>query len=232
MTEKKAIGARAKAHTRYYLADGTHVPGVTTVLGIINKPQLVKWANSLGLEGIDSTKYVDETAAIGTLAHEMIQEELGGPAWDRRRYNAGQVDLAENALISYFEWRRRTGVDMETLFIEKPLVSEAMRCGGTIDWYGHIDGKPWLVDIKTCKRLYEEHVYQVAAYAEMLREVGLEVSGVRLLRVGRTEDEGFDDHVIDTPELAAGLEVFRAARALFEADKAYKKAERSRKHEA
>lgn len=72
------IAARAKPHTIYRTADGKRVPGVTTVLGIMNKPALVKWANTLGLQGIDSSAYVDETARVGTLAHEMIQEYLGG----------------------------------------------------------------------------------------------------------------------------------------------------------
>ena len=36
-----------KTHTRYYLQDGTLVPGSTTVTGLLNKPALVKWANNL-----------------------------------------------------------------------------------------------------------------------------------------------------------------------------------------
>ena len=88
MQVEKKIAKRAKAHTIYKLANGKRVPGVTTVLGVINKPALVKWANNLGLQGIDSTTYVDETAKVGTLAHEMIQEYLGGPAWNRDAYNA------------------------------------------------------------------------------------------------------------------------------------------------
>ena len=54
----------SKAHTRYYLQDGTLVPGATTVTGLLNKPALVKWANNLGLQGIDSSKYVDKAARV------------------------------------------------------------------------------------------------------------------------------------------------------------------------
>lgn len=215
MQVEKKIAKRAKAHTIYKLANGKRVPGVTTVLGVINKPALVKWANGLGLQGIDSTTYVDETAKIGTLAHEMIQEYLGGPAWDRNAYSAEQIDLAENAVLSFFEWERQTGHKMQTLHIELPLVSEACLYGGTIDWYGEIDGKRWLVDIKTSKGLYPEHTFQVSAYWQMLIENGYPVDGVRLLRVGRTEDEGFDDHVIDTPALSDAWKVFEAALNLY-----------------
>ena len=135
------IKKRSKAHQRYRLTDGTIVPGVTTILGVLNKPALVKWANNLGLQGIDSSAYVDETAKIGTLAHEMVQEYLGGPEWDRSTYNAGQIDLAENAVLSFFEWERRNVSSFETVFIEKQFVSETNRYGGTVDWYGELTGK-------------------------------------------------------------------------------------------
>ena len=128
MEEK--IAKKAKAHRRYQAADGAVVPGVTTVLGVINKPQLVKWANNLGLAGIDSAAYVDETAKVGTLAHEMIQEYLGGPKWNREAFDKDQIDLAENAVLSFFEWERQTGNRMKTAEIELPLVSEKMRVGG------------------------------------------------------------------------------------------------------
>lgn len=62
-----------KAHQRYYLEDGTLAVGVTTVVGILSKPALVKWANKLGLEGTDVTKYVDKTAEIGICAHYLVQ---------------------------------------------------------------------------------------------------------------------------------------------------------------
>ena len=59
MVIEKTIAKRAKAHTAYKTAGGQRVPGVTTVLGVINKPALVPWANQLGLQGINSSTYVD-----------------------------------------------------------------------------------------------------------------------------------------------------------------------------
>ena len=220
---EEKIAARAKPHTIYRTEDGQKVPGVTTILGILNKPALIKWANNLGLQGIDSSAYVDETAKVGTLAHQMIQEYLGGPEWDRSAYDAEQVDLAENAVLSFHEWERQTGHRMETEDIELPLVSELNRYGGTIDWYGIIEGQYWLVDIKTSKSLWPEHVFQVAAYNMLLFENGYPVDGVRLLRVGRTPDEGFDDHIIGGNQLHAAYHVFRCALTLYRAKADYEK---------
>ena len=211
------IKKRSKAHQRYRLADGTIVPGVTTILGVLNKPALVKWANNLGLQGIDSSAYVDETAKIGTLAHEMVQEYLGGPEWDRSTYNAGQIDLAENAVLSFFEWERRNVSSFKTTFIEEQFVSETNRYGGTVDFYGEINGQLWLIDFKTCKTLYPEHTYQTAAYWALLLEHGYRVDGVRILRIGRSDDEGFDDKIIGREEIEDAYRVFESALNLYRA---------------
>jgi len=217
------IKKRSKAHQRYRLADGTIVPGVTTILGVLNKPALVKWANNLGLQGIDSSAYVDETAKIGTLAHEMVQEYLGGPEWDRSAYNPGQIDLAENAVLSFFEWERRNVSSFETVFIEKQFVSETNRYGGTVDWYGELDEQMWLVDFKTCKALFPEHTYQTAAYWALLLEHGYRVDGVRILRIGRSEDEGFDDKIIGREEIEDAYRVFESALNLYRAKSSFER---------
>lgn len=221
-TEPK-VAQRSRAHQRYRLTDGTIVPGVTTVLGIINKPALVKWANNLGLQGIDSSKYVDETARIGTLAHEMVQEHLGGPKWDRYAYTPEQIDLAENAVLSFFEWERQNVTSFKTVFIEEQFVSEKSRFGGTIDFYGELNGQMWLVDFKTCKALYPEHTYQTAAYRALLLERGYRVDGVRILRIGRSEDEGFDDHIIGREEIEDAYRVFDCALKLYQAKSSFER---------
>ena len=60
---------KTEAHQRYGEED---LPGVTAVIAILNKPSLPKWANNLGLKGIDSNRYVSERSEIGTLSHEAI----------------------------------------------------------------------------------------------------------------------------------------------------------------
>lgn len=219
MKLETAPARRAKVHTVYRLKDGTKVPGVTTVLGIINKPALIKWSNNLGLQGIDSSTYVDATARIGTLAHEMIQAYLGGPEWNRSAYTPEEIDTAENAVLSFYEWEKQTGYNMKTFAIEMPVVSEKYRYGGTVDWLGGIDasGDYWLVDFKTSKALYPEHEWQTSAYYKALVELGYKIKGVRLLRIGRSSDEGFDDHVLSKRQLELGWKVFLSALKLYQA---------------
>ena len=192
---KDKIKGISKAHTVYKLADGkTRVPGTTTITGLLNKPYLVKWANNLGLEGIDSSKYTDEAAAVGTLAHAMVQAHLQKDELDMNQFSKVQIDLAENALISFFEWKSRH--EILPIACEMPMVSEALRYGGTIDCYCMLDGKPTLLDFKTGKAIYEEYFVQLAAYKNLLEEQGHPVEQCRILRIGRDETEGFEERTV------------------------------------
>ena len=212
---------RAKAHIQYKLKDGTRVPGVTTVLGILNKPALVKWANNLGLQGIDSSKYVDDKAAIGTLAHQMIADHLRKVDTDASDYSAKQIDQAENSVLSYLEWEK--GHDVKPVLIEEPLVSEIYKYGGTIDCLAKIDGKPTLLDFKTGKAIYPEMFYQLAAYSELLLEDGHILDASMILRIGRDATEGFE--VVKRDSLIKELEMFDHCLAIYNLQKEIKKNE-------
>ena len=202
---KDGLKKVSKAHIRYKTGDGKVVPGATTITGLLNKPYLIKWANNLGLEGIDSSTYTDEAAKVGTLAHALIQADLQGEQLDMRQFSPAQVDLAENAVLSFFEWKKRHSI--EPIYCEVPFVSEIMKYGGTVDCYCKLDGKPTLLDFKTGKAIYEEYFVQLAAYAELLREAGHPVEECRILRVGRDDTEGFEERsVADTSKW---FEVFR-----------------------
>ena len=195
---KDKIKGISKAHTVYKLADGTRVPGATTITGLLNKPHLVRWANKLGLEGIDSSKYTDETAAVGTLAHALVQAHLQGETLDTTMFSPTQVDLAENAVLSYLEWEKRHKI--EPLICEVPMVSEKLRYGGTVDCYCRLDGVPTLIDFKTGKAIYDEYFVQVAGYKNLLMEHGCPVERVQILRIGRDETEGFEERAITSTD--------------------------------
>ncbi len=198
----------AKAHTVYRLKDGTVVPGATTVLSVLAKPALVPWANKLGLEGVDVRKYVDALAAIGTLAHGLIEEDLGAPTVDRSAYSPQQIDRAENCLLKWYEWRKSHRIEAVT--VEKVLVSERHRYGGTIDAVGAVDDTITILDFKTGKAIYDDHLHQVAAYWRLAEENGLKIDAVRILQVGRSEDEGFSEKVVPVSKLRPHWKIFKA----------------------
>lgn len=188
------IAYKTKAHTIYKKQSGAVVPGVTTVLGILNKPALVPWANKLGLQGIDSSKYVDKMASIGTLAHQMVHDYFKKVETDTSEYSPDDVSKAENCMISFYNWVGENVV--EPMILEEPLVSEIYGFGGTIDCYCRLNGTLTLLDFKTSKAIWPEMFHQVAAYKQLLLANGYETLQVRILRIGRDETEGFEDRSV------------------------------------
>lgn len=213
------VTKRSRAHITYKLQDGTAVPGVTTVLGVLNKPALVKWANNLGLQGIDSSRYVDEKAAIGTLAHQMIADYLRGEETDTSEYSKIQIDQAENAVLAFFEWEKNRSI--KPILVEEPMVSERFRFGGTIDCLAKLNGNLCLVDFKTSSGIFPEMMIQVAAYRALLAEHGHKVDQNIILRIGRTPDEGFEERLIN--HLDMRWEIFKHCLAIYELQREVKK---------
>ncbi len=98
--------SKTKAHIRYKTADNKIVPGVTTILGLMAKPALIPWANKMGLQGIDVSKYVDDKADIGTLGHALVTDKLIKVTTDTSDYSENQISLAENCSLSFWAWER------------------------------------------------------------------------------------------------------------------------------
>jgi len=217
MTTKTDAPKKSKAHTIYKTQDGIRVPGVTTILGILNKPALVKWANNLGLQGIDSTKYRDEMADIGTLAHQMIVDYFNKVETDTTEYSENQIGLAENCLLSFWEWEK--GHKIEVIMAERQLVSE-MGFGGTIDCFCNLDGQPTLLDFKTGKAIYPEMFCQLAAYKQLLTEDNHPVDITRILRIGRDENEGFEEQSVGN--IDKQFELFKHCLAIYNLQKEIK----------
>lgn len=209
---------RYAAHPKQVLADGTKAVSVTTALGILAKPALIPWANRLGLQGIDSSKYVDSKARIGTLAHALILADLRGIEPDPREFTAVEMDQAENAVLKWFCWRKLHVI--EPILVETGMVSETFRYGGIIDCFGLVDGVPTLLDFKTGKAIYDEHAYQLSAYRQMLIELGHEVQVSRILQIGREESEAFSER--SWTNLDREFEIFRHALAIYNLKKILK----------
>ena len=190
---------KSKAHIRYRNSNGKVIKGVSTVIdSVLAKPALVKWANNLGLQGIDSTKFRDEMANIGTLAHHLVMSQLTGTGKESidvfmSDYSPNMWESAGNALKSFNNWMAQH--EVELILAETPLISERYQYGGTIDLYATVDGVSTLVDFKTGSGIYKEARYQVAAYKNLLEENGYEVRQTRILKIGRTADEDFQDIV-------------------------------------
>lgn len=206
----KRVHKKHKAHTIYKNRAGKRVPGVTTITGAQlgwNGRVLLNWANRMGLQGIDTTKYVDDKAAIGTLAHLYITDWMQDIVTDDGDYSANQIKEAGESVDNFFQWERDNKI--EPILVEGELVSELYQYGGKLDIYGKLHGKYGLIDLKTGSGVYPEMVVQVGgAYANLLREHGYAVDFVRILNIPRSKTEGFVDKLIPPEVCRNALKVF------------------------
>lgn len=195
MTEQTKSIRRSK--NTYKTSSGELVPGVTTILALRAKPALVNWAFKIARENPTLSSinaYVDDLATIGSCAHHILDSHFKNVDPDLGDYTPNDVQVAKNSVRKYWEWAN--GKEIEVLEADTEMVSDAWRFGGKLDLYAKIDGRFTVLDLKTGKAIYDEHVMQCAAYAELLREQGKQVDEVRILQIGRSEAEGFTERVV------------------------------------
>jgi len=213
---------KTRAHQSYKLADGTRVPGVTTVLGVVNKPALLSWAWEQGKAGLDFRKSRDAAADVGTLAHWMIECHLKGQEPDLSEFSPKDVEKAENAVIKFLSWW--DGAEFRVIGTELKLVSEINRFGGTLDIVAEDkDGNVAIIDLKTSKAIYTEHWRQVAAYADVFGQHNWrKVTRFIICRIGKSEADA-DFEVQERGCLDFELATFMACLALYQAIQAEKR---------
>lgn len=216
--------ARPKAG--YTTVDGVPVPGVTTIVGLLDKPALVGWAGKTmhaaaleyGRECWSAGRTQQQAPALprwtqilygkrdkaaedGTAAHALLERHLNGEDVQRDGASDGAWQAYENAL----HWLDASGLEVEAF--EQPMVSEVYSFGGTPDAIAKSNGKTYLADWKT-GGVYESHAIQMAAYAVLLKEChGIEVEGVHLVRFSRDFGD-FTHHFWDRSILTIGWRVF------------------------
>lgn len=172
----------SEASHRYWL-DGKPVPGVTTVLKVLDKPALPKWAatevatyvaeNPAAVEALRSLGTGSMIAALketpwdkskraaqrGTTFHEFAERILAGEEVD---VPDEQVGLVEASLSFMDDWH------IEPLQTEVAVGDRANWYAGTADliakWRHGNESGVGIFDWKTGKRIYPEACYQMNAY--------------------------------------------------------------------
>ena len=207
--------AKTEAHQLYRLADGTLVPGATSITSLIydygKAKGLMGYAYNCGRDHLDMEAVTKEAQAIGHLVHQLIYDyykpfmhpELTFVPTDTSDYSKNQIDAAENSYLSFLAWAKRHKV--EPVLIEEELKSERYRFGGTLDLLAIIDGRLTLVDFKSGKDVYLENWCQLAAYNILITENYPEVGPIELfmlVRIGKGEDEDFSE-----PWIGPGLKL-------------------------
>ena len=233
--KKADFGDKVNAHQRYYVEDPDDpntrvmVAGSTTIIGVLGlgKDRLIGWANRLGLEGIDATKYKDEAAASGTCLHYLVECYMTGedPTPKLKDFTANQIERAKIGLAAFKKWREANYPRMRMIEAEVRLVSRQHMYGGTLDLYCEFDGPgtEGLLDYKTSTGIYLEHKIQVTSYVRLAQENGRRMTRAILLQLPQVEDGEAIAHQLNVRHMGLYWQMFELCLAIRKLDKAIRK---------
>lgn len=156
-------------HKDYLTTDGKKLPSVTTILKVMNKPELVEWANMMGYKRQSVRKILDESAIIGTLVHYMIEQKCKKkPVPLYLNKLAPEPDVVLHCFKLFKNWYKDYG---KPKFLYNELRLQNNEIGGCIDSICKIGDDYILLDFKTSKKIYPSMFLQIAGYYILLKDV-------------------------------------------------------------
>lgn len=160
-------------HRKYFNKDGKEVPSCTTIIKMLNKPELVKWANYMGFKKIDTTSYLEGRAAIGTNCHSLFELYFTGGILCANGHTEFLNKEEYRMVIYKFRmielYFQKLGIEV----LNMELAMEGDTYGGTLDMIVYNRSKDCLMifDLKTSKEAYQSHWVQLMGYVQLVEEV-------------------------------------------------------------
>lgn len=124
-------------------------PSVTTLIGLLDKPALLSWANKQGLAGIDISQKRKEWLNDGISIHSQIENFVknGEPFYNSDHEKSFKNFISDKKILGY-------EFDIETDWF-------VGRCDMKLEW----NKKVYLIDFKNkSKGVYFENKLQLVAY--------------------------------------------------------------------
>ena len=197
------------SHSQYYNNEGKEVPSVTTIIALLNKPTLSKWANAMGFKGRNIQDILNNASEIGTMMHECLEKYFLGEKFNLpEEYQKHKPTLLKR-LDGFFTWKEKQD-SLTHIMLEEKLASDDF--GGTMDFYGELNGEKVILDFKTSGGVYASMFLQLGAYTIMMEERGHQVEAVGILHV---TEKGTKLHYKKREELDKYIFAFKALVILF-----------------
>lgn len=223
---------------KYYF-DGKPMTGVTTILGVLNKPALVSWAARMAVEYIKTEVGITkDSSPINDYVVPFHVLEEAQTAYAKKRDDAAekgtdvhsQVELwvlkciqdcggdpvapsPSEAIQKFVNWAQLNQVKF--LATEQKLFSKSLWIAGTADLVFEKEGKIYVGDVKTYAKIWDRTpFFQCAGYAMMWKEMelGSQVDGYCVLRIskdGTFEDLWSFDQEGDTEAFLSCAKIYR-----------------------
>ena len=195
-------------HSTYINKKEVEVPSVTTIIKLLNKPFIAKWANSLGWKRQSYEKVLEESANKGTFVHEVLHEYM---------FKEGKkFDLSNPEVMNFLYENLNAFKEFEKYYNVKPIWGEKSfsldKFGGTVDLYCELDNKYTILDFKTSKRFYSSHFIQLGAYIQLLEANDYKVEQVAILRI---REGDYDIKIINREDMNEYIELFNRLVEVF-----------------
>jgi hypothetical protein len=210
-------------NSRYYRRNGKYYPSITHVLSCFPKgKKYEEWLKNMGR----SADYIVKKAAEdGTKVHEMVEQYLNGNPLnflDKNNNPKYEPEIWKMFLKFVEFWETYNPKLIET---EVHLFSDELEVAGTCDLICEIEGKTWLIDLKTSNMMHETYPIQTSVYGQCYKECyGKEVDNFGILWLKSTKRKPAKDKmqgkgwemVLPTRTQEENLDIFRTVRRLFD----------------
>ena len=227
-------------HKYFADAEGTKpYTGITTILNVIAKPNLIQWASN------ENGKYIQANAKMVDGAYIVTPEllEEARLAHARKKEKAGTHGTDAHALVEEYVNLMLRGADIgvneprfapiqkfidwatinvdQFLFSERRLSNKELFIAGTADFAYVKDGKRYMADFKTSSGVYDiSYWLQCAAYRFIAESEGdAKYDGCTIVRLGK--DGSFE--VMHRYDYETDLSAFMACLTLYRAQSTFKK---------
>ncbi len=125
-------------------------PTVTELIGMLDKPALMKWANKIGLEGVSLDEYRAKSQKRGTSYHKQIEDFI--------MYHKAFEDTGFQARFEQF-------ISDKTIIASEKSFTHALFCGRMDFKFCGPDKVVYIADFKSNQRsVYLENKLQLVAY--------------------------------------------------------------------
>jgi hypothetical protein len=185
---------------RYYECEGKLYCSVTTVLSIISKGKYFdKWLMSKTAE--ESKQISQDALDIGTKLHGLCEAYIKKEPYT---IDPGIFPLFQ----AFLDWEKE--YEPEYIHSELFLYSSRYKYAGTCDIVCKINGKMYVVDLKTSANFYNTMQLQLSAYAHAYREMyANSITNLMIVRIDK------QTHKYYVKEYKKDFAIFHAALKIF-----------------
>jgi hypothetical protein len=160
---------------------------------------------------LESERIKERAATFGTKLHGLIERYLvdgGMSTFDPDKEREGELEIAFN---KWREWWHASGLTIYRT--EMKISCRFCGYGGTLDALAHDgEGRLWVLDWKSSKRISDEFGLQGSAYSHASPEP---VHGAMVVRIPHTKRAKVEVRQFEGPVLAEHLKVFQCALTLY-----------------